>query len=148
MPSPRRTREISKDEATHTTIKTMTASGALTAGDSGKLVALDILGGTVAITLPAARVGLTYRIMVWRSDAGNDDVTIATAATTSLFKGGVVHLDITADENSLNVEADFSNDDLVTLVDPRNGTYVELFCDGTHWYLTGRVVSDTVPTIA
>jgi hypothetical protein len=65
-----------------------------------------------------------------------------------LFKGGVVHLDITADENALNVEADFSDDDLLTLVDPRNGTLIELFCDGTHWYLTGRVVSDTVPTIA
>lgn len=148
MPSPHRTREIAQYEATHTTIKTMTASGALTAADSGKLIALDITGGDVAITLPAAVLGLTYRIMVWKSDTNDDNVTVATAAATSLFKGGVVHLDITADENALNVEADFSDDDLLTLVDPRNGTLIELFCDGTHWYLTGRVVSDTVPTIA
>ncbi len=150
MPSPHRTREIAKYESTHTLVKAITHDPAttLTAADSGKVIVIDKSGGTAAITLPTAQVGLTYRIMVWKSDAGgSDNVTIATAATTSLFKGGIVHLDTTADENSVGVEADFSDDDLVTLVAARNGTFVELFCDGTHWYLTGRVVGGTVPTI-
>ena len=146
MPSPHRVREIAKYEAGNTTVKAVTSAGAtLVAADSGKLVVADITGGDTAIVLPAAQVGLTYRIVVWKSDSGNDDLTVATAAATSLFKGGVIHSDSNAD--NVSVQADFSNDDLWTFVDAEVGTDVTFICDGTHWYTTGVVMSDTVPTI-
>lgn len=148
MPSPVRTREIAQYESRHTTIKAITSDTTLVDADSGKLIVADITGGDVTVTLPSAIVGQQFRFVVWKSDTGNDDFILVTAATSSLFKGGVVHLDITADENSLGVEADFSNDDTLTCVDARNGTDIEVFSDGTNWYLSGRVVSDTVPTIA
>ena len=146
MPSPHRTREIAKYESRHTTIKAITADTTLTDADSGKLIVADITGGDVTITLPSAIVGQTFRVMVWKSDSGNDDLILVTAATTSLFKGGVVHSDSNAD--NVSVQADFSNDDTVTLVDAEVGTDVQLVSDGTHWYISGVSMSDTVPTIA
>ena len=83
MPSPHRTREIAQYEATHTTVKSVTSgTTALVAADSGKLIAADITGGNVTLTLPAAVVGLTYRAIVHKSDTGNDEFNINTAAST------------------------------------------------------------------
>ena len=146
MPSPYKTREIAQYESRHTTTKAITSNTTLTIADTGKLVVVDITGGDVTVTLPAAMVGLTYRFLTWKTDAGNDDLIIATAAAASLFKGGVIHADTNAD--NVSVEADFSNDDTFTAIDAEGGTDVTVVCDGTHWYITGVVVSDTVPTFA
>lgn len=147
MPSPHRTREIARQESGHTTVKTVVASVALTADDSGKLIVVDLVAGSdTTITLPTAEPGLTYRIIVWKDDDGDDDLIVVTASTSSLFKGGVVHDD---EDNAYNVsvQADFSNDDTWTFVDAKVGTDVTFICDGTHWYTTGQVISTTVPTI-
>ena len=145
MPSPHRTREIAQYEATHTTVKTVSASVALTAADSGKLICVDLVapGANTTLTLPSAQVGLTYRIIVIKDDDGSDDLIIATAATSSLFKGGLIHADTNAD--NVSVQADASDDDLLTLVDATVGTDVTLVCDGTHWYVTGLVVGEDAP---
>jgi len=148
MPSPHRTREIARQESGHTTVKTVVASVALTAADSGKLICVDLVapGADTTITLPTAEPGLTYRIIVWKDDDGSDDLKVATAASSSLFKGGVIHADTNAD--NLSVQAPFSSEDLWTFVDAEVGTDVTFVCDGTHWYTTGIVVGADVPTIA
>lgn len=147
MPSPHRTREIARQESGHTTVKAVVASVALTADDSGKLIVVDLVAGSdTTITLPTAEPGLTYRIIVWKDDDGSDDLIVATAATSSLFKGGVIHADTNAD--NLSVQAPFSSEDTWTFVDAEVGTDVTFVCDGTNWYTTGVVVSADVPTIA
>ena len=83
---------------------------------------------------------------MWKDDDGSDDLIVATKASTSLFKGGVIHADTNAD--NVSVQADFSNDDLWTFVDAEVGTDVTFVCDGTHWYTTGVVMSQDPPTIA
>ena len=35
-----------------------------------------------------------------------------------------------------------------TMTNPCGGTKVELFCDGTNWYIWGDVVADTAPAFA
>jgi len=148
MPSPHRTREIAKYESTHTLVKTVTASVALTAADSGKLICCDLVtpGADTTLTLPTPQVGLTYRVIVWKDDDGSDDLIVATNASTSLFKGGVIHADTNAD--NVSVQAPFSSEDTWTFVDAEVGTDVTFVCDGTHWYTTGVVMSQDVPTIA
>ena len=148
MPSPFQTRNIAHNVADYTAVKTVVASTALTAADTGKLIVVDLVAGSdTTITLPAAAVGLTYRIVVWKDDDGDDDLIVVTAATTSLFKGGVVHDD---EDNAYNVstQADFSDDDTWTFIDAKVGTDVTFISDGTHWYTTGQVISTTAPTIA
>tara|TARA_R110000824_G_scaffold132781_1_gene295347 strand:+ start:27 stop:473 length:447 start_codon:yes stop_codon:yes gene_type:complete len=148
MPSPFQTRNIAHLTADFTTVKTVVASTALTAADTGKLIVVDLVapGADTTITLPAPVIGLTYRIIVWKDDDGSDDLIVATAASTSLFKGGVIHADTNAD--NLSVQAPFSSEDTWTFVDAEAGTDVTFVCDGTHWYTTGVVVSADVPTIA
>ena len=145
MPSPHRTREIAQYEARHTTVKAVTAgTTALVAADSGKLIAADITGGAVTLTLPAAVVGLTYRAIVHKSDAGNDEFNINTAAAASLFKGGVNHSHDGGDNAS--VESDGSSNYQFSAVDAEAGTDITVVCDGTHWYITGVSVSTEPPT--
>ncbi len=68
MPSPLRVREIAQYEARHTTVKAVPSAGAtLVAADAGKLLVVDTSGGHTTITLPAAQVGLSFRIMVWKT---------------------------------------------------------------------------------
>jgi len=148
MPSPNRVRQIAQYEATHTLCKTVTASVALTAADSGKLICCDLVapGADTTLTLPTPQVGLTYRVIVWKDDDGNDDLIVATHAATSLFKGGVVHADTNAD--NVSVQAGFSSEDTWTFQDAEVGTDVTFVCDGTHWYTTGVVMSADAPACA
>tara|TARA_Y100000593_G_scaffold24840_1_gene49478 strand:+ start:966 stop:1409 length:444 start_codon:yes stop_codon:yes gene_type:complete len=147
MPSPHRTREIAKYEATHTLIKSVTSgTTALTAAESGKYIAADITGGNVILTLPAAEVGLTYRMVVHKSDAGNDEFNINTAASGSHFKGGVNHSHDGGDNAS--VEANGTGHYQFSAVDAEAGTDITVVCDGTHWYITGVSVSTEAPTFA
>lgn len=147
MPSPHRTREIAQYEATHTTVKAVTSgTTVLTAADSGKLIAGDITGGNVTLTLPAAVVGLTYRMVVHKSDTGDDEFNINTAASTSWFKGGVNHSHDGADNAS--VESDGTSHYQFSAVDAEAGTDITVVCDGTHWYITGVSVSTEPPTFA
>jgi len=147
MPSPHRTREIAQYEATHTTVKAVTAgTTALVAADSGKLIVADITGGAVTLTLPAAVVGLTYRAIVHKSDDGDDEFNINTAAAASLFKGGVNHSHDGADNAS--VESNGSSNYQFSAVDAEAGTDITVVCDGTHWYITGVSVSTEPPAFA
>lgn len=147
MPSPNRVRQIAQYEATHTLIKTLTSgTTALLASDSGKLIAADITGGNVTVTLPTAQVGLTFRLIVHKSDTGNDEFNINTAVSTSLFKGGISHSHDGGDNAS--VEANGSSNYQLSCVDAEAGTEVTVVCDGTHWYISGRSVSTEPPTFA
>lgn len=119
--------------------------------DSGKLHVFPNLTADITVTLPAAEDGLNYKFIYGGAAADAQDWIVATAATTELYAGGLVHLDTDADaagDEVVDVFADFSNDDTMTILTPSAGTVVELFSDGTSWYVTGRVVSATAPTFA
>ena len=121
------------------------------AKNSGKLHVMPNLTADITITLPAAAKGLTYKFMYGGAAADAQDWIINTAATTSLYKGGVVHLDHdagAAGDEIVPVFADATNDDTLTVLTPSAGTVIELVSDGTHWYVDGRVVSATAPTFA
>ena len=102
-------------------------------------------------TLPPAEDGLRYEILYAGTAADAHDWTINTAATTSLFKGGVVHLDHdagSAGDEIVPVDSDNTDDDTLTVNVPFVGTWLLLVSDGTHWYVTGQVVSATAPAFS
>lgn len=121
------------------------------AKNSGKLHVMPDLTSDCTITLPSAERGLNYKFIYGGAAADAQDWIIATAATTELYKGGVVHLDTdagSAGDEVVPVYADFSNDDTLTVLTPEVGTVIELVSDGTSWFLNGTVVSATAPTLA
>jgi len=147
MPSPHRTREIAQYESRHTLIKTVTSAGAtLVEADSGKLLVVDTSGGDTTITLPAAKVGLTFTIQVWKTAAAKN-LLINSPASAAYYKGGFSW----RDPDDADAQASFSASDgtseyRVDLDDPDIGTRVEVVCDGTLWYISGTVVDETVPS--
>lgn len=129
------------DAATYTVLKQ----------NSGALHVLPNLTADITITLPAAVAGMKYRFIYGGAAADAQDWAIATAATSSLFKGGLVHLDTdagAAGDEVVPVFADASNDDTMTVLTPDAGTQITLESDGTHWYVDGVVVSATAPSFA
>lgn len=121
------------------------------AKDAGKLHVMPNLTADITITLPSAERGLNYKFIYGGAAADAQDWIINTAATTELFKGGLVHLDTdagSAGDEIVPVYADAVDDDTMTILTPEAGTVVELVSDGSHWYVDGRVVSATAPTFA
>ena len=121
------------------------------ANHTGKVHIIPDLSANMAITLPAAYAGLSFEFWYGGAAADAEDFTLATAATTSLFKGGVVHLDHNAGAAGIEVVAvyaDASDDDLLTVDIPEAGTCIKVVSDGTHWWINGTVVSDTAPVFA
>jgi hypothetical protein len=121
------------------------------AKNSGKLHAVPDLTADCAFTLPPVEDGLSFKFIYVGAAADAHAWTIATSATTELFKGGVVHLDHNAGSAGIEVVAvyaDFSNDDLLTIDLPEAGTEVTFTSDGASWLVSGQVVSDTAPVFA
>ena len=118
---------------------------------SGRVHVAPDLTADATWTLPAAEDGLRFEIMYAGTAADAQDWIINTASTASLFKGGVVHLDTDAGAAGIEVvavDADLSNDDTFTVNVPFTGTWILLVSDGTHWYVTGQVVSTTAPAFS
>jgi hypothetical protein len=119
--------------------------------NSGKDHIIPDLTADCTFTLPGVESGLKYMLHYAGAAADAQDWIIVTAATTALFKGGVVFHDENiggAGIEVLAVYADFSNDDTFTILTPQVGTMITLLCDGTSWIVNGQVISDTVPTFA
>lgn len=119
--------------------------------DSGRIHIMPDLTADATITLPAAFAGATYEFLYSGTAADAHDWTINAAATTELFKGGVVHLDTdagSAGDEVVPVDADAVDDDTLTVNVPFVGTHVKLVSDGSYWYVTGQVVSATAPAFS
>lgn len=132
-------------------VVTDAATYTVLAGNSGKVHVMPDLTATCTLTLPRAAAGLSYTFLYAGAAADAQNWVINTGATSEVFKGGVVHLDSDADAAGDEVVAVYSNGsthDTLTVVTPGAGTYVTMVSNGTSWYLTGYVVSATVPTLA
>jgi len=141
MPSPHRTREIAKYESRHTLIKTVTSTGAtLVESDTGKLIVVDTSGGDTTITLPAAKVGLTFTIMVWKT-AATKNLLINAPSSANYYKGGLVWLD--TDDTGTHLFSSAPNGSShyqLDIDDPELGSTITAITDGTYWYLQGTIM--------
>ena len=136
-------------------VKTRTVADAATytfkREHSGRVHFIPDLTADCTFTLPAAEDGLYYELVYTGTAADAQDWIINTAATTSLFYGGLIHADTdagSAGDEIVVVDADQVDDDTMTILTPEAGTRVVIVSDGTHWYISGIVASATVPTFA
>lgn len=118
------------------------ASKTLLASESGLNLFVNLAADTT-ITLPAAAAGLTYKIVVAKT-GGSFDLEIASPSASAYFYGGLAHNDSNADD--VSVASDYNSNDFCTLLVAQPGSYVELYCDGTIWYVHGNSTSATAPT--
>lgn len=120
------------------TIYTPTAAGALTAAQSGMDIMLNAAAG-FAITLPAVAAGLRYRFTVAAAFA-TTDFTVVTPGGANLIYGAV---DVAGSVVAASAE------DTITFVASAElpGDWVELWSDGTLWYIRGYGVTSGSITV-
>jgi len=110
-------------------IESITAAKTIDYEDNGKTFMLD--GGTgVAITLPLPKKGQTYRFVV--GAAYTTDYVIT--ATSGIMEGCVLEagaVQTIAAATTLTLEDGTEN----------IGDYLEMFSDGTYWYVSGNFLT-------
>jgi hypothetical protein len=116
--------------------------------NSGVLHIFPNLTADITVTLPSPKKGLSYRFQYGGAAADAQDWIFVTGSASNYFVGGVAWLtDGTPDIEV--VYSDGNSNDTLTVLTPEAGTWIELNCDGTVWYLNGMVVSTSgSPTIA
>jgi len=124
--------EINAAADTSSNVELVTTTNVLTAEESGKTLVLNSATAFVT-TLPVVASGLRYKIYCGAAEVtGGNHTVVPNAANDNTVFGqciaaGVV---VAADaEGSINLIADKFT----------AGDYIEVFCDGTNWYVSGMV---------
>ena len=107
----------------------------------------NLASGHVVYNLPVvATSGQRYKIMV--ADFTNN-LTINCDGSETMV-GGVVHLNGSSTTSTVDSGGDgdcaSTSSTSVVITAPYEGTWIELISNGTNWYVSGQVVSDTGPT--
>ncbi len=115
------------------------------AADSGKPHIILEQTSTITLNLPAIAAGLSYKFFMGGVATEAQDWIIV-ATTPSFYNGGVVWLD--SDNVADNVAPVYGNGSshlTFTAVTPEAGTVVEIYSNGTEWYVHGTVSSASTP---
>lgn len=118
----------------HMGAEILTAARVLLPEESGETFYLSATA-EFATTLPAPALGLRYRFIVRAAPSGAS-YTIVTAASANIIKGQVYSADLNAASDG---DIETSGGDTITLVDTKAvaGDSVEVFSDGTNWFMRG-----------
>jgi len=112
----------------------VTATNVIAANESGSVFFLNSATEFVS-TLPAPAAGLRFTFIVTAAPSGAS-YTIVTNSSANIIKGSVYSSDLNAAS-----DADFetSGGDTISFVDSKAvaGDRVELWCDGTNWFMNG-----------
>jgi len=130
-----------------------TATRTLTAGESGRVV---LVGGAAAglaadtiFSLPTATDGLYFKFVYVGNAADAQDFQISTGSNTNYFLGGVLQHDI-GGEDGAAYHPNGSSNSRCNILTPDCGTVIEVWCDGTNWFINGfaNTATDTGVTFA
>ena len=124
-----------------------TATKSLTAAESGRVV---LVGGAAAglaadtiFTLPSAADGLYFKFVYVGNAADAQDFQVNTGSDSNYFLGGLIQHDIGATADNTAYHPNGSSNSRCNILTPDCGTTVEVWCDGTNWFINGYVSSTT-----
>lgn len=115
------------------------------AANSGKLHVILEQASSITLNLPVIAAGLSYKFIMGgvATEAQN---WIIVATTPSFYNGGVVWLDSDdVDDNIAPVYGNGTSHLTLTAVTPEAGTVIEIYSNGTEWFVHGTVSSATTP---
>ena len=123
-----------------------TATASLTASQSGTTILVGAAAAGLAadtiLTLPSAEDGLHFRFVYAGLAADAQDFMISTGSDTNYFVGGVLQHDIGGEDGAV-YHPDGNSESRCNILTPDAATDVEVWCDGTLWYISGWVNSAT-----
>lgn len=112
------------------------------AANSGKLHIIPDLTADCVISLPTAAAGLYYKFIYGGVAEDAQDVTFDTGSDTNFYLGGVTGLD-DDDGDVLVIYPDGDSNSIMKIDTLNAGSTIELYCDGTNWFVNAVVVSGT-----
>ena len=138
---------------------TLTASGAVVqapvfvadatpytvlAADSGKLHIILEQTNSITLNLPVIAAGLSYKFVMGgvATEAQN---WVIVATTPSFYNGGVAWTDTNAVASPVAVYGNGTSHLTLTVNIPGAGTEIEIYSNGTEWFVHGNVISDSTP---
>jgi hypothetical protein len=116
------------------------------AANSGKLHILPDLTADTTINMPTAAAGLHYIFVIGVAEDTTQDAIFDTGADANYFHGALVCID--DDDSAVSfVASDNDSNSIMSILTPGAGTRVEMWCDGTKWYVTGQVIGGTATSV-
>jgi hypothetical protein len=123
-----------------------TATVSLTQSESGQCVIVGPLAaglaGDVVFTLPTAENGLYFKFVYVGGAADAQDFQLNTGSDTNYFIGGIFQHDI-GGEDGAAYHPNLSSNSKINFLTPDAGTFAEVWCDGTNWFVNGFLNSAT-----
>lgn len=116
------------------------ATYAFLAANTGLPHVVPDLTAKCTFTLPAIAAGLNFELVYGGVAADGQDWDIY--AVGEVYLGGVVELDTSG--NTVVLEApNGTTNSIMTVKTPAPGTSIKFLCDGSNWFISGIVHSDT-----
>ena len=131
--------------ASYKRVETITATKTILDAESGELYFIGDVGSSIDITLPAAKAGAYFKFIISEDMDNNStviDILTAGAAVTIQGLVQVAELDGTGPSFVL----DGGSATKCTIdgnPDVNKGSYLEVECDGTNWWVSGKIVCDS-----
>jgi hypothetical protein len=117
------------------------------AADSGKLHIILEQTSSITLNLPVIAAGLSFKFIMGgvATEAQN---WIIVATTPSFFNGGVSWDDSNAVASPVPVYGNGSSHLTLTATTPEAGTAIEIYSNGTEWFVCGAVFSTATPAFS
>lgn len=115
------------------------------AADSGKLHIILEQTNSITLNLPVIAAGLSYKFVMGgvATEAQN---WVIVATTPSFYNGGIAWTDLNdAESNLAVVYANGTSHLTLTVTTPAAGTVIEIYSNGTEWFVHSTVISDSTP---
>lgn len=117
---------------------------AVLAANSGKLHIILEQTSSITLNLPAIAAGLSYKfVMGGVATEAQDWIIVAT--TPSYYNGGVSWDDSNAVASPVPVYGNGTSHLTLTATTPEAGTAIEIYSNGTEWFVCGAVFSAATP---
>ena len=125
-------------------------NGDLEITDSSIILIKNAMSGNRVITLPSATTanGVNYMIKITVDLSGT--LNFVSNATNELFIGGVSHIDTDTDNAITLIDTQIlsgtAKEGIQLAADTKAGSWIDLVCDGSEWYINGSIYAHTAPT--
>lgn len=114
------------------------------ANNAGQVHIIPDQTADITLDLPAEADDLYYKFVYAGGAADAQDWLIDTENDTNFYVGGVVHHDPdNGGDDTVLYYSDGNSNSILGVLTPEAGTVIEMWCDGTNWYLSGTVISAT-----
>ena len=123
-----------------------TETVSLTEAQSGETIIVGPAAAGVAastiFSLPAAKNGMCFKFVYVGGAADAEQFQINTTADANYFIGGIFQTD-PGGNDGLVYHPDLNSNSRCFLKTPDAGTWAEVWCDGTNWFINGWSTSAT-----